>query len=83
MEQLPLSKFVQIVSSRPPKQVTVEVNPDDTASAVLEKAGLDPNGSWLMKPGDQADYAPTEIPFGDVSDGGKLHVIPNSLVGLE
>ena len=81
METAMPSKFIRIVSSRPPKEAMVEISPDDTASVVLEKAGLDPNGSWLMKPGDRAEYEPTELPFNDVSDEGKLHVIPNSMVG--
>ena len=75
------TKLITIVCSRPLKEVPVEVGPQDTASDVLEKAGLNSNDHMLMKPGDQADYGPTEMPFGDLSDGGKLHVVPHSTVG--
>ena len=73
-------KLISIVSSRPPKEVAVEVTPNDTAADILEKAGLDPQ-DMLMKPGDQADYAPTDLPFETIPDGGKLHVVPQSVVG--
>lgn len=76
------TKLIRIVSSRPPKEVAVEITPDDTASSVLEKAGLNANDNMLMKPGDQADYGPTELVFDTVPEGGKLHVIPNSTVGI-
>jgi hypothetical protein len=75
------TKLVTIVSSRPRKEVPVEMTPQDTAAAVLEKAGLNPNDNMLMKPGDQADYGPTDLPFEDVPNGGKLHVVPHSTVG--
>jgi hypothetical protein len=74
-------KLVTIVSSRPRKEVPVEILPQDTAAAVLEKAGLEPNSSMLMKPGDEVDYGPTDLPFNEVPDGGKLHVVPHSTVG--
>ena len=74
------TKLVHIVSSRPLRDVPVEITPQDTASAVLEKAGLSPN-DMLMKPGDQADFGPTDLPFNEVPDGGKLHVVPQSTVG--
>jgi hypothetical protein len=74
------TKLVHIVSSRPPKDVAVEICPQDTASDVLERAGLSPN-DMLMKPGDQADYSPTDLPFNDVPDGAKLHVVAHSIVG--
>lgn len=81
MEILTSTKTIRIVSSRPPKEAIVEITSDDTASAVLEKAGLNPNDYMLMKPGDKADYAPTEMVFDTVPDGGKLHVIQSSTVG--
>ena len=74
------TKMIHVVSSRPLKDVTIEIVPEDTAASILEKADLDPN-SLLMKPGDQADYGPTDLPFPDVPDGGKLHVVPSSTVG--
>ncbi len=74
-------KTVKIVSTRPRKEVTVDVAPEDTASAVLEKAGLDPNDQMLMMPGDKADFEPTEAVYPQVSEGGKLHVVPQSTVG--
>lgn len=82
METLTSTKNIRIVSSRPPKEAIVEITPDDTASSVLEKAGLNAGDNMLMKPGDQADYGPTELVFDTVPEGGKLHVIPNSTVGL-
>jgi hypothetical protein len=75
------TKLVHIVCSRPLKDVPVEVYAEDTAAAVLEKAGLNSGDYMLMKPGDQADYGPTDLPFADVPDGGKLHVVPHSTVG--
>jgi hypothetical protein len=75
------TKLIEIVCSRPLKTVSVEIDPHDTASDVLEKAGLNAEDHMLMKPGDQADYGPTEVPFHDVADGGKLHVVPHSTVG--
>ena len=75
------TKLVNIVSSRPLKQVPVEIGPEDTAADVLDRAGLDAQDHMLMKPGDQADYGPTELPFDDVPDGGKLHTVPHSTVG--
>ena len=75
------TKHIRIVSSRPSKEVAVEITRDDTASSVLEKAGLNASDYMLMKPGDQADYAPTDLVFDTVPEGGKLHVIPNSTVG--
>lgn len=81
MESMTLTKNIRIVSSRPPKEVIVEITPDDTASSILEKADLNPNDYMLMKPGDKADYAPTEMVFETVPEGGKLHVIQSSTVG--
>ena len=75
------TKLVYIVCSRPLKEVPVEANPQDTAAAILEKAGLNAADFMLMKPGDQADYGPTDLPFADIPDGGKLHVVPHSTVG--
>jgi hypothetical protein len=75
------TKLVHVVSSRPRKEVPVEITAQDTASDVLEKAGLNAADQMLMKPGDQADYAPTDLPFKDVPEGGKLHVVPLSTVG--
>ena len=75
------AKQIRIVSSRPRQEIAVELTPNDTASSVLEKANLDPN-DLLMKPGDQREYEPTEAPFDDVPDGGKLHVVPHSSVGV-
>jgi hypothetical protein len=75
------TKLIRIVCSRPRKDVSVEVLPDDTASAVLEKAGLDPNDYVLIQPGDQADYEPTACIYSDISDGCKLHTIQQSTVG--
>ena len=77
------TKLIDIVCSRPLKKVSVEVSPQDTASDVLEKAGLSSRDYMLMKPGDQADYDPTELPFDDIPDGGKLHVVPHSTVGRQ
>jgi hypothetical protein len=74
-------KRVTIVSTRPRKEVVVEVSPQDTASDVLEKAGLAPD-DLLMQPGDQADFEPTSLPFDAVPDGGKLHALKQSSVGL-
>jgi hypothetical protein len=75
------TKLVRIVCSRPLKEVPVEVGPDDTASDVLEKAGLNAGDYMLMKPGDTADFEPIEPVFHEVEDGGKLHVVPHSTVG--
>ena len=74
------TKLVHIVCSRPLKELSVEVTPHDTAAAVLTKAGREPE-DMLMKPGDQDAYEPTELPFDDVPDGGKLHVVPHCTVG--
>ncbi len=73
-------KHVHIVSSRPLKTVDVEVAPQDTAAAILEKAGLDPN-DMLMRPGDQNAFEPTDLPYSEIPDRGKLHVVPFSGVG--
>ncbi len=81
MEPMTATKSIQIVSSRPPKDLNVELAPEDTVSAILERVGLDPNQYWLMRPGDQAEYELSEMPYSDVSDGEKLHIIPNSIVG--
>jgi hypothetical protein len=76
------TKLIQVVSSRPPKSVLVEVEPSDTATAILTKAGLDPNDGMLMKPGDQDAYNNTDLPFDSLPEsGGKLHVVPQSTVG--
>jgi hypothetical protein len=72
-----VTKQVHIVCYRPLKDVGVRVAPYDTAAAVLEKAGLEANDYMLMRPGDQADYGPTDLPFKDCPDGGKLHCMPN------
>ena len=78
------TKLIQVVSSKPPKTVLVEVEPTDTASAILQKAGIDPNDGMLMKPGDQDAYNNTDLPFGDLPEaGGKCHVVPQSTVGAE
>lgn len=74
-------KTIQIVCSRPLKEVPVEIYPHDTASDILDKASLNARDHMLMKPGDQAEYGPTDLPFHDVPDGGKLHVVPHSTVG--
>lgn len=74
------TKSLTIVSSRPRRECAVEIGPGDTAAAILTKAGLDPN-DLLMKPGDQEDYSPTDLPFDSVSNGSKLHVVPASVVG--
>ena len=75
------TKLIHIVSSRPLKDMTVEIGPDCSAGDVLEKAGFNPVDYMLMRPGDLADYGPTELPFDEVPDGGKLHVVPHSTVG--
>ena len=76
------TKLIQVVSSRPPKTVLVEIEPGDTASSILQKAGLDPNDGMLMKPGDQDAYNNTDLPYDDLPvSGGKVHVVPQSTVG--
>jgi hypothetical protein len=75
------TKMIHIVCSRPLKDVPVELAPQDTASDILEKAGLASDDYMLMQPGDQSDYNPTDLPFHDIPDGGKLHVVPHSTVG--
>ncbi len=74
------TKTITISSSKPTKEILVEILPDDTAAAILEKAGLSPR-DMLMKPSGQEEYPPTSLPFADVTDGGKLHVVPFSGVG--
>ena len=75
-------KLIQVVSARPPKSVLVEVEPSDTATSILLKAGLDPNDHMLMKPGDQDAFANTDLPFDLLPiSGGKCHVVPQSTVG--
>ena len=77
------TKLVQVVSSRPPKTVLVEVEATDTASAIMQRAGLDPNDGMLMKPGDTDAYGNTDLPFDDLpASGGKVHVVPQSTVGV-
>ncbi len=70
--------MVRILSSKPKKEVLVEIVPGDTATAVLEKAGLDANDYMLMMPGNQNDYAPGDSVWESAPDGGKLHVVPSS-----
>lgn len=77
-----MSKTITISSSKPTKDTLVEIFPDDTATAILEKAALSPR-DMLMKPGGQDEYEKTALPFPDVPDGGKLHVVPFSGVGKE
>lgn len=75
------TKTITVVSSRPLKEVPVEIVPQDTASDILEKAGLNARDHMLMRPGDQAEYGPTDLPYSEVPNGGKLHVVPHSTVG--
>lgn len=75
------NKTVHLVSSRPRRDVQVQISPTDTASAVLEKAGLDVNDHYLIKPGDQTEFGMDETIYDSVSDNGKLNVVPQSNVG--
>lgn len=75
------TKQVTLVSSRPPQSRTVAIRPDDTASMVLERAGLDPM-DMLLRPGDQDEFAPTELPFGEIPNQGKLHAVGACDVGV-
>lgn len=75
------SKTVHLVSSRPRRDVQVQISPVDTASDVLSRAGLEPNDHYIIKPNDQAEIGMDETVFPHVSDGGKLNVVPQSDVG--
>lgn len=75
------TKTVHLVSSRPRKDIQVTVGPTDTATDVLQRAGLDPNDQFIIKPGDQTEFGMDEPVFPHVADGGKLNVVPQSIVG--
>ena len=77
------TKTVHLVSSRPRLDLQVQVSPTDTASTVLNNAGLDPNDHYIIKPGDQTEFGLDETVYQHVSDGGKLNVVPQSNVGRE
>lgn len=74
-------KTVHLTCSRPRLDTQVKVTPTDTASQVLRNAGLDPNDHFIIKPGDQTEFAMDEPVFPHVADGGKLNVVPQSNVG--
>ena len=76
------TKSIRIVCTRPRREKIVEVSSDDTASAVMEKAGLNPNDYILMKSGDEDEFNLGDQVHGEVSSGGKLHVVPQSDVGV-
>jgi len=73
-------KSVLVVSPRASQGTSVTIAPQDTASDILEKAGLSPR-DMLLKPGAEAEFAPTDLPFEEVPDGAKLYVVPASTVG--
>ena len=81
METAVQSKNVRLVCSRPRKEFTIEVAPDDTASSLLEKAGLNADDYIILKPGDQSDFQPAEAIWKEAVDGGKFHIVPQSSVG--
>ncbi|HLV88696.1 MAG TPA: hypothetical protein VKV39_17050 [Candidatus Sulfotelmatobacter sp.] len=74
------TKQITLVSSRPPQAQTVAIAPWDTATAVLERAGLDSH-DLLMRPGNESDFEPTDRPFGSLLDFTTLQVVPACEVG--
>jgi hypothetical protein len=75
------TKTVHLVSSRPRRDVQVQIGPTDTATDVLTRAGLSPNDSYIINPGNQAEFKMDELVHPAVSDGAKLNVVPQSSVG--
>ena len=80
-EAVAAKKSVRLVCSRPRKEFTVDVTPDETASSLLEKAGLNANDYIMLKPGDQSDFQPADAVWGEAVDGGKFHIVTQSSVG--
>lgn len=74
------TKTATVVGTHPPKEITVDVDPEDTAAAIVDKAGLDP-GTLLMMPGDEGIYAPTALPFEELPPKAKLHTVSDATVG--
>lgn len=74
-------KQIYVACSRPRIKTQVQVAPSDTASDVLGKAGLNADDYVLLKPADMADFSPTEAVFPEISDGIKLHAVPDCTVG--
>jgi hypothetical protein len=76
------TKNVRLVLTRPRKEIPVAISPEDTASTALQKAGLDPNDYYVLKPSDQTEFGMAEPIFNHVEEGGKLHATPQSNVGM-
>ena len=81
METSTETKTIIVASLRPLKQEHVEITPEDTASAILERAQFDPNEYQLLRPMDQDVFELQEQVFPSVADGSKLHVVAESRVG--
>ena len=81
MDTMTQTKKIDIVSDHPLKKVRVDAEPQTTASEILQKAGFNPNQFHLIKKGDPDQYEPEALPFADLNDGEKLHVLPESSVG--
>jgi hypothetical protein len=76
------TKRVRIVDpNQPQNDRMVEVVPQDSASDVLRKAGLDPSDYFLMNPSTQQAFELTDSVAPSAVDGGKLHVVMQSKVG--
>jgi len=72
--------MIRVVSEKPYKEAKVTIEPDSTASEILEKAGFDPNLFMLAKKGNESVYELGDQPYADMHDGEKLNVVQHSNV---